>query len=281
MRGVARRTTRFWVAISILPCLAVAAYIGLCLLFFLHQRAFQYGPGGERTTPAQAGLTGVTAIDVMTEDGERLDAWWAPPPRTGGGIVLFLHGTPGTLRDTAWILADLQAAGLGAMAIDYRGYGGSSGVPTEAGVRLDVRAAFDRLRTTAPGSRIAVFAESFGTGPAVSLARDRPVAGLLLNAPYASVRRLYELRGPPLPYRWLMHDQYDSEALIGGVTAPILILHLTSDPIIPVGEARRLFAAAREPKTMIEIEGDGHLDAYTGAGKRPAIEALLRWTAPP
>ena len=269
-----------WIGISI-PCFAVAAYIGLCLLFFVHQRAFQYAPAGGLMTPEQAGLIGVTAVDVRTEDSERLDAWWAPPPRSSGGVVLFLHGAPGTLRDTAWIIADLQAANLGAMAIDYRGHGGSSGVPTEAGVRLDVRAAFDYLRITAPGSRIAVFAESFGTGPALALARDRPVAGLVLNAPYASVRRLFELRGPPLPYRWLMHDQYDSEALIGRVTAPILILHLTSDPIIPVGEARLLFAAAHEPKTMIEIEGDGHLDAYTGAGKRPAIEALLRWTAQP
>jgi fermentation-respiration switch protein FrsA (DUF1100 family) len=276
----ARRRGKFWAWILIPPLLGLAAYVGLCVFFVVNQRAFQYAPGGGRTTPEAVGLVGFAAIDVRTEDGERLDAWWAPPPVPGGGVVLFLHGTPGTLANTAWVLADLREAGLGAMAIDYRGYGGSTGAPTEAGLRLDARAAFDTIRKAAPGSRVAVFAESFGTGPAVALARERPVAGLLLSAPYASVRRLFELKGPPLPYRWLMRDQFDSEAVIGGVAAPLMILHRTSDPDIPVGEARRLFAAAREPKAMIEAEGDGHLDAYTGVGKRPALDALVRWTTP-
>lgn len=274
-----RLQRKVWIGCLAAALLALAAYIAVCLFFFINQHRFQYAPGGGRTTPEAAGLVGFAAIDVTTEDGERLDAWWTRPPRAGDGVVLFLHGSPATLANTAWILRDLREAGFGAMAIDYRGFGGSSGTPTEAGLRLDVRAAFDFVRSAAPGSRIAVFAESFGTGPAVALAHDRPVAGLVLSAPYASVRRLFELNGPPLPYRWLMRDQYDSEALIGGVTAPVLILHRTSDPAIPVAEARRLFAAAREPKTMIEIAGEGHLDAYTGSGKRPALEALARWTA--
>jgi fermentation-respiration switch protein FrsA (DUF1100 family) len=97
------------------------------------------------------------------------------------------------------------------------------------GLRADARAGFDFIRSAAPQSRIAVFGESLGTGPAVAVARDRPVAGVLLNAPYASVRRLFELRGLPLPYRWLMTDPFDTEALIGGVGVPIMILHGTED----------------------------------------------------
>jgi len=112
------------------------------------------------------------------------------------------------------------------------------------------------------------------------LARDRPVAGVLLNAPYASVRRLFELRGPPIPYRWLMRDPFDSEALIGGVTAPILMLHGTADPAIPVEEARRLYVAAREPKAIFIADGVGHLDAWEAGGGKLALEALARWTAP-
>jgi hypothetical protein len=102
----------------------------------------------------------------------------------------------------------------------------------------------------------------------------------LLNAPYASVRRLFELRGLPIPYRWLMKDPFDSEALIGGVTAPILMLHGTDDPAIPVAEARRLYAAAREPKAIFIVDGAGHLDAWEGGGEKLALEALARWTAP-
>jgi fermentation-respiration switch protein FrsA (DUF1100 family) len=124
-----------------------------------------------------------------------------------------------------------------------------------------------------------VFGESLGTGPAVALAHDRPVTGILLNAPYASVRRLYELRGPAVPYRWLLTDQFDSEALIGAVGVPVMILHGTADPAIPVDEARRLYAAAKEPKRIIVVEGAGHLDAWEGGGEAPALAALARWTA--
>ena len=125
-----------------------------------------------------------------------------------------------------------------------------------------------------------MFGESFGTGPAVALARDRSVAGVLLNAPYASVRRLFELRGPPIPYRWLMTDPFDSEALIGRVAAPVLLLHGTDDPAIPVAEARRLYDAAHEPKTIFIADGAGHLNAWEGGGGTLALQALARWTAP-
>ena len=190
-----------------------------------------------------------------------------------------MHGTPSTLRDTVWRLPDLQKSGLGVMAIDYRGYGSSTGSPSELGIRADARAAFDFIRAAAPTSRVAVFGESFGTGIAVALARERPVVGVLLNAPYASVVRLFELRGPPLPYRWLLTDQFDTEALIGGIGVPVMILHGTADGNIPITEARRLYAAAREPKIMIEVEGAGHLAAWEGGAREAALRALVAWTA--
>ncbi len=272
--------SRLWLG-GLILVLAAAAYGALCLWFVAHQRDFQFGDNrSPRVSPESVGLTGVAAIEVTTEDGELLDAWWAPPPEPERGVVLFLHGTPSTLADTVWRLPDLQKSGFGVMAIDYRGYGASTGVPSEEGMRADARAAFDWIRGAAPGSKIAVFGESLGTGPAVALARDRKVAGVLLNAPYASVRRLFELRAPPLPYRWLMRDQFDSEALIGEIGVPLMILHGTADPNIPIAEARRLYAAAQEPKIMIEVEGAGHIAAYDGAGEARALEALASWTAP-
>jgi fermentation-respiration switch protein FrsA (DUF1100 family) len=269
----------FWVGVAIPLALGVAAYIWVCFFFIAHQHEFQFAPGGRQTTPQAVGLVGFAAIRITTADGERLDAWWASPAKAGAGVVLFLHGTPGTLADTAWRLGDLRGAGLGAMAIDYRGYGGSTGTPSEAGFRVDARAAFDYVSGSAPGSKIAVFGESLGTWPAVALACDRPVAGVLLNSPYASVRRLFELEGPPLPYGWLMRDQFDTEALIGKLTAPVMILAGAVDRNVPVGEARRLFAAAHEPKAMIELPGAGHLGAYAGASKAQALATLVRWTA--
>jgi len=144
-------------------------------------------------SPEAVGLDGFAEVSVATEDGEHIIAWWAPPP-AGAGVVLYLHGTPSTLPDTVWRLPDLRESGLGVMAIDYRGYGDSTGSPSELGFRADARAAFDFIRAMAPASKVAVFGESLGTGIAVALARERPVAGVLLNAPYASVLRLFELR---------------------------------------------------------------------------------------
>jgi len=255
-------------------------YLYLCVTYAIHQREYQYTLGGTRSTPEAAAAAGFTEVKIATAEGERLDGWWRPPPAAERGVVLFLHGTPGTVPDQVWRLDQLKQSGLGILAIDWRGYGGSTGDPTELGLRADARAGFDFIRAAAPQSKIAVFGESLGTGPAVALARDRPVAGVLLNAPYASVRRLFELRGLPIPYRWLMKDPFDSEALIGGVTAPLLILHGTDDPAIPVAEARRLYDAAHEPKMIFIADGAGHLDAWEGGGERLALEALTRWTTP-
>jgi alpha-beta hydrolase superfamily lysophospholipase len=230
-------------------------------------------------TPAEAGAPWLTAVDIRTADGERLDGWWSPPA-AGKGVAIFFHGTPGTLADTVWHLTDLAQTGLGALAIDYRGYGGSTGQPSEAGLRDDARAAFDFVRKVAPEARIAVFGESLGTGVAIDLARDRPVAGIVLNAPFASLGNHYAMHLPPLPYRLLLTEQFDSEGQIGAVGAPVLILAGTADDVTLIGEARRLFAAAREPKQMIEVEGAGHCGAWTGAAKAEALAALAAWTAP-
>jgi alpha-beta hydrolase superfamily lysophospholipase len=146
-------------------------------------------------------------------------------------------------------------------------------------LRLDARSGFDFIRTAAPASRIAVFAESPGTGIAVEPACDRPVAGLVLHSPYVSVRRFYELHGPPLlPYRLLVQDPIDAEAIVARVSAPILILQGTADTLVPIAESRRLFAAALEPKTMIEIEGAGHLQAWAGDARTRGLDLPAAWT---
>jgi fermentation-respiration switch protein FrsA (DUF1100 family) len=259
---------------------AGVGYAAVCVWFWAHQRELLYAPGGERSTPAEAGAPWLSAVDIGTEDGERLDGWWSPPPE-GHGVVIFFHGTPGTLKYTAWTLSDLAQAGLGVLAIDYRGYGGSTGKPSEAGLKADARAAFDFAHRAAPDARVAVFGESLGTGVAVALALDRPVAGVLLNAPYASLIRHWRVHAPPLPYRWLLTERFDSEAAIGKLDVPVMILEGTADDATPLAEARRLYAAAHEPKTMIEVAGAGHLAAWNGEAKAAALRALVRWTEPP
>jgi uncharacterized protein len=256
------------------------AYGGVCVWFAVNARSFVFLPMARASTaPDSAERANIAEVWIRTEDGEGLYGWWTPPA-PGRGAVLILTGKGVVISDYAGLFRDLAASGLGVLGIDYRGNGASTGRPSEAGLRADARSGFDFIRSAAPQAKIAVYGESLGTGIAVGLAHDRPVAGVLLNSPYASVVRLFELRGPALPYRLIMPDQLDSEALIGSLGAPLLILHGTADHAIPVSEARRLFAAAREPKAMIEVEGAAHGEVWFGATRERALAALAAWAAP-
>ncbi len=259
-------------------------YVGLGTLFWAYEPAFVFAQVPRpRIAPQAAGLQGFAEVTITTEDGVPLYGWWGPP-EPGHGAIVFLTGTGVTLSDCAGLLGDLAAHGFGVLGIDYRGNGASPGTPSEAAWRSDARAAFDFVQGAAPGARIAVLGESMGTGLAVGLARERPVVGVLLNSPYASVLRLFErdgirlAPGVPLPFRLLMSDTLDSEALIGDLGVPVMILHGTADQTIPIGEARRLYAAAHEPKTMIEVQGAPHAQTWFGPARDRALAALAAWT---
>src|SRR5436190_2277656 len=268
------------VVCTALLLLAGLGYAAVCVWFVANERSLVFYPMQRTSTsPEAAGLDGVLEARIATEDGETLYGWWAPT-QPGHGAIVYLVGKGLVLSDAAGLFRDLAEHGFGVLGIDYRGNGRSTGHPSEAGLRADARAAFDFVRDAAPGARIAVLGESLGTGIAVGLAHDRPVSGVLLNSPYASIARLFELRGMPLPYRLLMADPLDSEALIGGLGVPVMILHSRADPAIPITEARRLFAAAHEPKEMIEIDDADHGELWFGPTRDRALAALARWTAP-
>jgi fermentation-respiration switch protein FrsA (DUF1100 family) len=194
-------------------------------------------------------------------------------------VVLYLHGNAGNLTHRASRLSDIAAAGLGVLAIDYRGYGGSTGTPSEAGLGRDAEAAYRWIATQALGAPTALFGESLGSGVAVTLADEHPVAGLVLDSPFASIVRLGERAAPWLPVRMLMRERFDSEVRIGGVDAPVLIVHCMADREIPFSEGRRLFEAAEAPKDMVAMTGCGHTETWRGQGRARMLSALKAWTA--
>ena len=260
-------------------------YVGLCWLFWTYERAFIFHLVQRPAVAPQAeGLKGFAQVEVAAEDGARLYGWWGPP-EPGRGAIVLLTGTGVSLADYAPLIGDLAAHGFGVLGIDYRGNGAAPGMPSEAGWRADARAAFDFVHAAAPQAKIAVFGQSMGTGFAVALALDRPVAGVLLDSAYASVVRLYELGGlpfihAPFPARLLMRDPVDSEAMISRVRAPVLILHGAEDRTILLSEARRLYAAAHPPKELIEVPDAGHAAVWFGPYRERALAALAAWTAP-
>ncbi len=222
------------------------------------QRDMQYFPTHRDPAPETLGLEEIERTALPTADGETLVLWFAPP-QGDRPVILFLHGNAGEIADRADRLTFYQARGYGVAFLSWRGYGGSTGTPSETGLLLDATAAYDLLRQREiPPDRIALVGESLGTGVAVQLAAQVPVGAVLLEAPYSAAVDIARIAYPWLPVGLLMQDQFRSRDHIAAVRAPILILHGSKDLVIPESSGRRLFAAAHEPKTFLSLGPVGH-----------------------
>jgi fermentation-respiration switch protein FrsA (DUF1100 family) len=257
-----------------LNLLAVAAALYLVALAALYfaQRRLLYVPNAEEATPASVGLSGVERLHLTTADGETLLAWLiAPPP--GGPLVVYLHGNGGGIGLRAQRFAAFAAAGFGVLAVEYRGYGGSTGAPSEAGLTRDAEAAYQAALKYAPAPRIVLLGESLGTGLAVKLAAAHEVGAVALDSPYTSIEDVAAALFWWAPVRWLLKDRYDSASRIAEVKAPLLIVHGTADAVVPFRFGKRLFDRAETEKSFIAVEGAGHL----ALGLR--LPETVRWIA--
>jgi fermentation-respiration switch protein FrsA (DUF1100 family) len=239
--------------------IALCLYLGLAGLLYFTQRSLMYFPDTSHTTPAQAGLTRGEEVTLTTSDGEHIFAWHVPP---GGGrpVILYFHGNGGALHYRVARFQKLIDDGIGLVAVEYRGYGGSSGSPSEHGLIADAEAgyAFATARYSVP--QIVVWGESLGTGVAVALAAEKPVGRVILEAPFTSAEAVGAERYWYLPVRLLMKDQFRSDERIGKVTAPLLILHGLRDDTVPYDMGLQLFELANKPKHIVKFLDGGHED---------------------
>ena len=254
---------------------AAAGYLALGALMFFAQRALMYFPDRARTPPAAAGLPQAEEVTLDTADGEKIIVWHIAP-RGDKPVVLYFHGNGGALNLRADRFRKIAAEGFGLVGVSYRGYGGSTGKPTETGLIEDARAAYAFAAKRYPG-RIAVWGESLGTGVAVALAAEKPVMRVILDAPYTSTvdvaADLYWFH----PVRWLMKDQYRSDLRIKQVKAPVLILHGDADTIIPIRYGERLLALVPGEKRMVRFKDGWHVDL----DRLGAADEALKFLAEP
>jgi uncharacterized protein len=255
--------------------IAAAAYLGFGALMYFAQRSLMYFPEALRTSPAAAGLRQAEEVTLDTADGERVIAWHVPP-HGDKPVVLYFHGNGGALAYRVERFQKLVADGTGLLALSYRGYGGSTGKPTEAGLIEDARAAYAYAAERYAG-RIALWGESLGTGVAVALAAEKPVTHLILDAPYTSAVDVATDLYWFLPVRLLMKDQFRSDQRIKQVTAPVLILHGEADDIMPIRYGERLLAMVPGEKQMVRFPGGDHVDL----DRHGAMDAALKFLAEP
>jgi fermentation-respiration switch protein FrsA (DUF1100 family) len=225
---------------------------------------FQPVPGAQ-LEPAALGIAGEDAF-LTAEDGVRVHGFFLPAPGASRALLVF-HGNPEKPKNGLSFGAQQMRLGAHVLLADYRGYGRSEGTPSEAGVHADARAALRHLVEArgVPERRIVVYGRSLGGAVAVELARDRELAGLVLESTFTSIADVGRAHLGPLG--WLAGRRFDSAAAIGRVRAPLLFVHGDRDEIVPWALGRRLFDAAPGPKRFETIPGAGHNDVAVVGGR--------------
>ncbi len=253
--------------------LVLAGYVGTLALLYVFQRDIQYRPPQTvRTVPATVGFPAEEVV-LDTADGEKVVAWHVPA-QAGKAVVLYFHGNGDVLALRLPRLREVFADGTGLVALSYRGYGGSTGQPSETGLLAVAAAAYAFTVARYSSDRIAIWGFSLGTGPAVAIAAEHPIGRLILEAPYTSTADVAASVLRFLPVRLLMKDQFHSDELIGKVSVPVLVMHGERDPGIPIRFGERLFSLANEPKRFVRFPNGGHddLDAH---GSIAAVREFL------
>ena len=246
----------------------VLLYLALVVVLWFAESRLIYFPGAERSlTPPPAALQlRIERAQFTAEDSVKLVGWVMPAPDNSTGFwLLVCHGNAGNLSqfDRPAHYAALRRLGLNLFAFDYRGYGESGGMPSEHGLYRDADAAYRYLREErrVPPERIILFGHSLGSAVAIDLASRTQVAGLIVEGGLISVVQRGQELYPFIPVRWIARTRFSSIEKIPRVTPPKLFLHAVADEVIPLAHGRRLFQAAAEPKTLVELAGT-HSDAF-------------------
>jgi fermentation-respiration switch protein FrsA (DUF1100 family) len=202
------------------------------------------------------------SVEIRTADGETLAAWWVPA-EDARGTVLFFHGNAGNISHRLDYLQMFHRLRYSTLIVDYRGYGKSTGSPSEKGTYLDAEAAWDYARHArlAQPQDIVIAGESLGGAVATWLAAKVGPRSVILHSAFTSVNDLGSQVYWFLPVRLLSRFGYDNVENLKRISAPVFIAHSRDDDIVPYAHGKKLFEAANAPKAFLEMSG-GHNDGF-------------------
>ncbi len=248
-------------------------------LLWVLQRRLIYFPD-PAVPPAGSMLPGAQEITLRTEDGLTLRAWHVAPTGTGRGItVLVMPGNAGSRVLRAPLARRLAAKGFAVLLLDYRGYGGNPGKPSERGLITDARAACAYLADHGvPAPRLIYFGESLGAAVATRLATEQPPGGLVLRSPFTNLAAVGSRHYPLLPVRLLLRDRFPVTELISRVRVPTTVIYGSADTIVPPEHSAAVAAAAGGPVRAVEVAGADHNDAALLEGNE-LVAAVLELAA--
>jgi fermentation-respiration switch protein FrsA (DUF1100 family) len=242
----------------------VPIYLVLVLLVFLGQSHLIYFPGIGREIVAEPDQVGLAyeSIEIFTTDQQKLHGWLVPAAEDKG-TVLFFHGNAGNISHRLDYLSMFYRLGYNTLIFDYRGYGQSSGKPSESGTYQDAMAAWHYLtevKEIAPSS-IILFGESLGGAVAAWLAAREKPGMLILASVFTSVPDLATQIYPFLPIRQIARFEYNTLENLRSVSCPVFVAHSPQDEIVPFVHGQDLFQIAPEPKEFLTLQG-GHNNGF-------------------
>ena len=209
-----------------------------------------------RWLQAQAQAQEATELRLTTSDGVALYGWHLTAQGARRGVVIWFEGNGGSLGMRPREFEVLRAEGWDVVQANYRGYPGSEGRPSEAGLRRDAQAMWDYAAGLDP--RVWLIGKSLGGGVAIGLAAERPAALLTVESTFTNIPAVAE-QVMAIPLGFMVHNRFDSIRLTAQVHAPSLVLHGEADTLIPVQQGRDLAEALQAP--FIGVPGAGHNDA--------------------
>ncbi len=247
------------------------AYLAACVVLFLARNRIVFPMrGGPAGPPQRFGLPGAENVAITTADGARLAGWFLPPPQPTPKpwtVLLWFHGNGETVAGLAPVLRAFQHPHAGLLALDYRGYGASTGTPTVANATADADAALAWLsaRHDVSPDHIVAYGRSAGSGPAVQLAATRQLAGLVLESAFTSLPAMARVHFRIFP-PFLAGAGFDNLNTIARVACPVLFVHGDRDRTIPIAMGRALAKRAPLVDEFWTIPRAGHNDTYTLGG---------------
>lgn len=219
----------------------------------------------------------VQSVTFRADDGVKLNGAYCPVehPR---GLIMLCHGNRGNLSHLLHAAKQFRHLGLSVFLFDYRGYGKSEGSPSSSGILMDAEAAYRYItqQLHVPASRLVIFGESLGGGPAIYLAAHHECAALISQSAFTSIPDIGAVLFPR--FRWLrrfLRTNFANLEWIPKVRAPKLLIHSRTDELTPFWMGEKLFAAAVQPKEFWIIDHGKHGAIFGTAGYMDRIQDLL------
>jgi len=268
----------WWLRVCLIVVGVLALVVGLLWAF---QRKLIYLADAASVPPAGEVLPGAVDVTLHTDDGLALGAWFLPaPPGECRATVLIANGNAGNRTARAPLAEALWRRGFGVLLIDYRGYGGNPGSPSEEGLAADAAAAH-RFLTDDQGlsdRELIYFGESLGAAVVARLASTHPPAGLAMRSPFVDLASVAQRLYPVLPVRLLLRDRFPVLDTVAGVRSPTLVIFGTQDSLVPPDQSQAVADASGGSVEVLRVEGADHNDPDFLTGT-PMIDSVVELAA--